>query len=155
MARQVGVGAVVYFDLHNDRTKDIDFRWDTALNFDGETGPYVQYTYARCCSVLRKATASTAAPDYSVLTDDEANALLLLLSRFPDTVKEAADRNEPSIITRAVTSMAQAVNKYYYEHRIIDDDPAATAARLSLIEAASSVIKSGLYLIGMEAPTRM
>ena len=155
VARQVGVGAVVYSTLQNSRIKDIDFHWDRALNFDGETGPYVQYTFARCCSVLRKAPEIAAAPDYAALTDDEAQALLRLLSRFPEAVSEACLRNEPSIVTRATTEIAKAYNKYYYEHRILDDDPAATAARLELTRATRQVIKTGLYLIGLEAPERM
>jgi len=155
VARQVGVGAVVYATLQNNRIKDIDFWWDRALNFDGETGPYVQYTFARCCSVLRKAPELAEAPDYAALTDDEAQALLRLLSRFPETVAEACLRNEPSIVTRATTDIAKAYNKYYYEHRILDDDPAATAARLELTRACRQVIKTGLYLIGLEAPERM
>jgi len=155
VARQVGVGAVVYATLQNNRIKDIDFWWDRALNFDGETGPYVQYTFARCCSVLRKAPEIAAAPDYAALTDDEAQALLRLLSRFPETVAEACLRNEPSIVTRATTEIAKAYNKYYYEHRILDDDPGATAARLELTKATRQVIKTGLYLIGLNAPERM
>ena len=159
VARQVGVGAVVYFDLHNDRTKDIDFRWERALNFDGETGPYVQYTHARCCSVLRKAAqvgVDGAAPDYAALSDDEASDVLMLLSRFPETVRKAMDQSEPSLITRHTTQLAQAYNKYYFEHRIMDEnDPAGTAARLALTRAARDVIKTGLYLIGVEAPERM
>ncbi len=155
VARQVGVGAVVYATLQNNRIKDIDFWWDRALNFDGETGPYVQYTFARCCSVLRKAPETTAAPDYAALTDDEAQALLRLLSRFPEAVAEACLRNEPSIVTRATTEIAKAYNKYYYEHRILDDDPAATAARLQLTDACRQTIKTGLYLIGLDAPERM
>ena len=117
VARQVGIGAVVYTDLSNNRIKDIDFRWDRALNFDGESGPYVQYTHARCC--------------------------------------EAAAKYEPSMITRAVTDIAQAYNKYYYEHRILDGEPAQAAARVALTDAAKTVIKTGLYLIGIEAPERM
>ena len=155
VARQVGVGAVVYATLQNNRIKDIDFWWDRALNFDGETGPYVQYTFARCCSVLRKAPESAANPDYAALTDDEAQALLRLLSRFPEAVAEACLRNEPSIVTRATTEIAKAYNKYYYEHRILDDDPAATAARLQLTDACRQTIKTGLYLIGLDAPERM
>ena len=155
VARQVGVGAVVYATLQNNRIKDIDFWWDRALNFDGETGPYVQYTFARCCSVLRKAPEISAAPDYAALTDDEAQALLRLLSRFPETVAEACLRNEPSIVTRATTEIAKAYNKYYYEHRILDDDAGATAARLELTKATRQVIKTGLYLIGLNAPERM
>ena len=155
VARQVGVGAVVYATLQNNRIKDIDFWWDRALNFDGETGPYVQYTFARCCSVLRKAPEITANPDYAALTDDEAQALLRLLSRFPEAVSEACLRTEPSIVTRATTEIAKAYNKYYYEHRILDDDPASTAARLQLTDACRQTIKTGLYLIGLDAPERM
>ncbi len=155
VARQVGVGSVVYATLQNGRIKDIDFWWDRALNFDGETGPYVQYTYARCQSVLRKAPAALPAPDFDALTDDEAQSVLRLLSRFPEAVEEAALRNEPSIVNRATTEIAKAYNKYYYAHRVLDDNGAATAARLQLTSAVADVVKTGLYLLGIEAPERM
>ena len=157
VARQVGVGAVVYFDLHNERIKDIDFHWDRALSFEGETGPYVQYTHARCSSVLRKAPDLTGvAPNYDVLQDDEASDVLMLISRFPEVVKKAMDGNEPSLITRHTTSLAQAYNKYYFEHRIMEEgDLEGTAARVNLTAAVKDVIKTGLWLIGVEAPERM
>ncbi len=155
VARQVGVGAVVYSTLQNNRIKDIDFWWDRALNFDGETGPYVQYTFARCCSVLRKAPENLPAPDYAALSDDEAQAVLRLLSRFPEAVADAAERYEPSVVTRAATEIAKAYNKFYYEHRILDDNPAFAAARLEVTRAVRAVIRTGLYLIGVEAPERM
>ncbi|MDY5730872.1 MAG: arginine--tRNA ligase [Eubacteriales bacterium] len=156
VAKQVGIGAVIYTDLQNNRIKDIDFRWDRALNFDGETGPYVQYTHARCCSVLRKAEElALGTLDYTALSDDWAQQLLRLLSRFPETVQQAAEKYEPSIITRFMTEIAKAYNKYYYEQRIITEDPAATAARVALTRATKDVLKTAMYLIGMSAPERM
>ena len=156
VARQVGIGAVIYTDLSANRIKDINFQWDRALNFDGESGPYVQYTHARCCSVMRKAPDfSGVTPDWAALSDDEAQALLRLIGRFPDVIREAAEKYEPSMITRAVTDIAQAYNKYYYEHRILDGEPSLAAARVALTDAARSVIRTGLWLIGIEAPERM
>ena len=96
-----------------------------------------------------------AAIDYSALGDDYAQELLRQLSRFPDTVEEAALRYEPSIITRAVTELCKAYNKFYYENRIIVDEAGVRAARVALTRAVKNTIKTGLYLIGIEAPERM
>lgn len=155
VARQIGVGAAVYAILQNNRIKDVDFWWERALNFDGETGPYVQYTHARCCSLLRKAPARLAEPDWTGLQDAEAHQVTLLLSRFPEVVQEACLRNEPSMITRHTTLIAQAYNKFYYEHRILDDTPGTVAARVALTEAVRDVVRTGLYLVGIESPERM
>ncbi len=158
VAKNIGIGAVVFADLFNNRIKDIDFWWDRALNFDGETGPYVQYTHARCCSLLRKAAEAGVLPNgsqVSALTDDDAQEVLRQLSKFEETVLEAADRYEPSMITRFVTHLAQAFNKYYYDQRILDGDAAASAARVRLTEAVRDTLRQGLWLIGIEAPERM
>ena len=155
VARKVGIGAVMFFALSAGRIKDIDFWWDRALNFEGETGPYVQYTYARCCSVLGKAPANLPDADYSTLDDAEAQDIVRLLEQFPKLVKEAAQRNEPSLITRYTVDLAQAYNKFYYEHRILDCEPATSAARIAITKAVRNVIGTGLTLIGVEPTEKM
>lgn len=156
IARQVGVGAVVFNTLFNSRIKDITFSYDRALNFDGETGPYVQYTHARICSVLAKAgDIPDATPDYDALCDEEAQRLLVSLARFGDVVISAARENEPYLIVRYAVEVAQAYNRFYYEHRILCDDAGQTAARLALTRACGIVLKNALTLIGIAAPVRM
>ena len=158
IARQIGVGAVVFFVLYNNRIKDIDFWWDRALNFEGETGPYVMYTHARACSVLRKPEAQAAEgakPDFSALADPEAQEVVRLIEQFPMILKSALERSEPSMITRFSADLAQAFNKFYYERRILDDDMGARAARLMLTRVSKNVIRVALSLIGLAAPERM
>ncbi|MDD5016514.1 MAG: arginine--tRNA ligase [Eubacteriales bacterium] len=157
VAKTVGVGAVVFDTLSSARIKDITFSFDRVLNFDGETGPYVQYTHARCASLLRRADFDYTAEqkDFAALDNKEAFAVAKLLYAFPDTVQKACDRNEPYMITKHVTELAKAMNRFYYEHRIISDDRQATAARLLLADCVKTVIKTGLGLIGVGAPDRM
>ncbi|MCE5235045.1 MAG: arginine--tRNA ligase [Clostridiaceae bacterium] len=156
VARDVGVGAVIWSVLYNSKIKDINFTWERALNFDGETGPYTQYTYARCQSVLRKAgTFDFAAPDFAALTDASSMALLRALAAFPDAVKAAANKNEPFLVSRAVMEICSAFNKFYYDNRILGEAENVKNARLALCEAAGTVIKTGLYLVGLKAPERM
>lgn len=157
VAKTVGIGAVVFDTLSSARIKDITFSFDRVLNFDGETGPYVQYTHARCASLLRRAGFdwTAADKDYAALDNAEAFTAAKLLYAFPETVARACEKNEPYLITRHVIELAKAMNRFYYEHRIIDEDAAKTAARLELAAAVKQVIKTGLYLIGVGAPERM
>lgn len=156
VARQIGVGAVVWGVVYNGRIKDIVFSWDKALNFDGETGPYAQYTHARCCSVLRKSGGYDRAKiDYSALSDEASSALVKAIAEFPSAVSEAAEKYEPYIISRSVINVCSCFNKFYYDNRIMDENEGVRNARLALTDAARNVIKTGLYLVGLEAPEKM
>lgn len=155
VAKQVGIGAVTYATLQNNRIKDIDFWWDRALNFDGETGPYVQYTFARCMSVIKKGENSFENPDYSCLLSKSAQDVVKNIYAFPKAVSDALLRNEPYLITRCVTDIAKAYNRFYYEERILTNDKNKTAARLNLSRAAAQTIKTGCSLLGIETPEKM
>lgn len=156
VARQIGVGAVVWGVVYNGRIKDIVFSWDKALNFDGETGPYAQYTHARCCSVLRKSGGYDRAKiDYSALSDEASSALIKAIAEFPAAVSEAAEKYEPYIISRSVINVCSCFNKFYYDNRIMDENEGVRNARLALTDAARNAIKTGLYLVGLEAPEKM
>ncbi len=156
IAEQIGIGAVIYSTLSQSRIKDITFSFDRVLNFDGETGPYVQYTHTRCCSVVARAPQNGEQPDFSVLENPEAVAVVKLLQAFPATLTMAAEKNEPFYVTRGITELAQAFNKYYYEHKIIDrENIPQTNARVALARAVRDVIRKGLSLLGMRAPEKM
>ncbi len=157
VAKVVGVGAVVFDTLTAARIKDIVFSFNRVLNFDGETGPYVQYTHARCASLLRRAEFDykEEQKDFSALDNEEAFAAAKLLYSFPEAVRRACEKNEPYLITRHTIELAKAMNKYYYEHRIITEDTRQSAARLLLAECVKTVISTGLSLIGVGAPERM
>ena len=158
VAQQVGVGAVVFHDLFNNRIKDVTFSWDQVLNFDGETGPYVQYTFARASSVLRKAQwdpAKQEAIDMSLLTDEYSQEILKLIENFPKRVEEACQKWEPYMITRYTVALATAFNKFYHENSIMNAEENVKKARLKLTYVVTQVIKQGLYLIGVQAPEKM
>ena len=162
VARQVGIGAVIFQELSNNRIKDYVFDWNNVTNFDGETGPYVQYTHARACSVLRKAgeadlekMRSGGAADYGYLTSESAYQLVKDLSRVPEVIRDAAEKYEPSILTRHLVDVAQSFNKFYHDEHILVDNEDEKLAKLALVDASRIVIKNCLGLLGIEAPERM
>lgn len=155
IASDIGIGAVIYQTLSQSRIKDITFSFDRVLNFDGETGPYVQYAHTKCASVLEKWKENDTPADFSAIVNAEAQAVADLIYKWPDTIVAAADKNEPFYITRHITDLAQAFNKYYFEHRIIDDDIAKTNARITLTKVVKNTIKCGLSLLGIKAPNKM
>lgn len=158
VAEQVGVGAVVFHDLFNNRIKDVTFSWDQVLNFDGETGPYVQYTFARASSILRKAQWKKEDgddADLSLLSDEYSQDILKLIEAFPRRVEEACQKWEPYMITRYTVALATAYNKFYHENSILTAEPNLRKARLKLTYVVTRLIQQGLYLIGVKAPERM
>ena len=160
---QVGIGAVVFNELSNNRIKDYTFKWDQILNFDGETGPYVQYTHARCASLLRKAGEDLVAKaqdpknvDFALLAkSDSAYELTKLIYAFPGVVEQAGEKYEPSIITRHIIDIAQCFNKFYHDVHIIVDDEVEKTSKIALVIATKRVIATGIGLLGMKAPERM
>lgn len=157
VARAVGIGAVIFNDLSNNKIRDIVFNWDRMLSFEGETGPYVQYTHARACSVLRKSGADSYADtlDYSQLMDSASLEVVQELAEFPDVVEQAMLRNEPSLITRKIVLIAQRFNKFYHDCPILVDDEVLKDTRLALVRAVRTVLATGLDLLGIQAPEKM
>ena len=158
VAEQVGVGAVLFSALENSKIKDITFTFDRVLNFDGETAPYLQYTTARCNSLLEKAGSwrdSKVAGDYRALDNIETFRLCKLIASFPQAVKDAAFKYEPSIVSALLIDIAQAFNRFYIEHRVIGDNLAEQNARLQVVEATATVLKKGLALLGIDSPEKM
>ena len=153
VARQVGTGAVIFGALSNSKIKDIAFSYSKILNFDGETGPYVQYTAARIKSVLRKGGAN-GKYEIKNVNEDEYQ-LIALLSTFPDVVKAAAERLEPFFVTRYAIDVASAFNKFYFDCKIIGDDVNETNFRLAISSATLTVLSSALTLLGIKVPERM
>lgn len=156
IAESVGVGAVVFSALWNNRIKDIVFSYDKVLNFDGETAPYVQYTYARCASALRKGgDIDFDNMDLSAITTDEGYDVIKSVITFGDSVRLAAKLREPCYVTRHVVDLAEKFNRFYIDHRILVDDAPTRNARLALTKAVGNVIRCGLGLLGISAPSEM
>lgn len=159
-AKDVGIGAVVFNELSNYRIKDYVFSWEKVLNFEGETGPYVQYTHARACSILRNAGDEIVAeaakgfnPEY--ITGESAHELIKLIYRLPDIIVEAGEKYEPSVVTRHIVDIAQAFNKFYHDEHILVDNKEEKIAKVALVIAAKDAVKNGLGLLGMKAPEKM
>ncbi|MBE5813265.1 MAG: arginine--tRNA ligase [Clostridiales bacterium] len=155
VARMVGVGAIVFNDLADNRTKDEIFDWNEILNFAGETGPYMQYAYVRTQSILRKAGYVPETADFSKLLDNEAVEVVKLISNFTNTVIDAAAKNEPSILSRYLIDLSQSYSKFYKQNHVICDDKEVQDARLLLTKTVGDIIKNGLGLLGIECPERM
>ena len=159
VAQDVGVSAVVYAQLSRSRTQDIHFRWEEVLSFEGKSGPYVQYTHARMAGVLRKASVSTLPQpddiDYSVLTHPNEVTLAKKLELFPQKVQQAAEEYDPFPITDYLADLAAVANKFYDTCRVLGEEPAVEQARLALVQATKTVLRTGLELLGLKAPERM
>ncbi|WP_413304538.1 arginine--tRNA ligase [Bacillus sp. 1P10SD] len=155
VAKQVGVGAVIFHDLKNNRMNDIEFSLEEMLRFEGETGPYLQYTYARACSILRKGNGYSKmdflAYDYSWEKEWKVTSLLM---EFAPAIKRACENFDPSQVAKYSVDLAQAFNKYYAEVKILEENQ-AKQSRLALVLAVTVVLKEGLRLLGIEAPEEM
>ncbi|MBO5222944.1 MAG: arginine--tRNA ligase [Clostridia bacterium] len=155
VAEKVGVGAVIFYALSSARIKDLVFSYDKALSFEGETGPYLQYTHARCRSVIRKAGEVEGKFDLSALDSSSAYEVIKLLNEYDATVIEAGEKYEPSIISHYLISLAKAYNKFYLENRIVVDDKNVTYTRVLFTKYVADALKNGLGLILIDAPNKM
>lgn len=158
VAKQVGIGAVIFNDLYNNRIKDVVFSWSRMLNFDGETGPYVQYTHARACSLINKVCGSEEIDknvDFSLLNDEASVEVCKLIEMYPAKIKDAAAKFEPSIVTRHLVDIAQAFNKFYHDNPIMSSEDEVKKARIALVYAVKTILASGLKLLGINAPKQM
>ena len=156
-AKPIGIGAILYAFLKNNREKDIVFSWDTMLDFEGESGPYVQYGYARGRSILRRADVDFSDADLSLLTNTEEFELIKALEGFGDAVESAANKNEPFYVNRYVTNLTKTFNKFYNANPILKSDVPEDVkkARLALVSATTMVIITALGLLGIKTVEKM
>ena len=157
VAKKVGIGAVIFNDLSNGRIKDEIFDWDTMLNFQGETGPYIQYIYVRTKSVLEKAGYMPKIEDvnFTKISDKESFETVKLIYKFEDVLKEVTEKNEPSILSRYLIDLSQSFSSFYNANKIIIEDKELQDARLYLTYSVGTVLKTGAKLLGIEMPDRM
>ena len=156
IAKAVGIGALKYFDLAHNRKSDIMFDWDTALSFEGNTGPYLQYTYARLRSILRKAGGGVSAKISDAGFDEKERQLLASLLRFPEAITDALAGYMPHMLAGYLFELAQKANEFYHSHPVMqENDEMKKNARLALIAGVATTIKNGLFLLGIESPEEM
>lgn len=157
VAKKVGVGAVVFHDLFNQRIKNVDFSWEDVLNFEGTTGPYIQYTYARAKSIIKKnkGVVEYEDIDFGVLSEDMGYALIKALSGYEEAIEKAAERYEPSVIARYLVAVAASFNKFYHECPILQAEDKIKQARLALVDLAQRMISDACSLLGMSCPEEM
>lgn len=160
VAEQVGIGAIVFGVLCGSRIKDISFSLEKALNFDGETGPYLQYTYVRCQSILKKTDKKIVTQlgqniETKYISDDDSFELAKLLLRTEEIISEAADKYEPSILTRHLIDIAKAFNRFYLSNRILGESNPIITARATLVDQTAKILKKGMELILLQAPNEM
>ncbi|MDZ7542786.1 arginine--tRNA ligase, partial [Clostridium perfringens] len=156
VAKKIGVGAVVFTYLKNSREKDIVFDWKEMLSFEGETGPYVQYSYARANSILTRAGELKGSPDYSKLISKEEFELVKVMEGFSKQIHLAIEKLEPSIVTRYAIEVAKSFNKFYNAHSVLNlEDEELKEARLNIVKATCQVIKNSLELLGIEVVDKM
>ena len=157
IARKVGIGAVVFNNLATNRIKDQVFDWNEVLNFQGETGPYIQYTYVRTKSVLEKVGYLPKLEEIKTenLMDEQSLKLINIIYNFGDTLKQVVEKNEPSILARYLIDLSKAYSSFYNENKIINDDKSIQDSRTYLTYATGKVLKKGAYLLGMEMPDKM
>lgn len=155
LAKQVGVGAIKFQELFNQRIKDYTFDWENTLSFEGETGPYVQYTHARINSILDRGNFEPVSIEENLLKEESEINLLRLIYNFSNVVIDAHEKYEPYFITRHITEVAKEFNKYYNSTQILVEDSKLKEQRLMLAYAVKTVIKAGLGLLGIEAPNKM
>ena len=158
ISTSIGVGAVVFSAIKNEKIKDVVFDIDEALDFNGETSPYIQYTHARCCSIIKRAKSLGENFVYNMKFDEISNEtsyeLIKTLNKFPETIISASEKFEPCLISRLLIDISKAFNKYYSNNRVFENNE-INQTRLAVVEATKHILKQGLSLLGIEALEKM